>query len=234
MRRLFAEANMAAQQAIAEDGGWLMGVPATVADNADPEKQHRVRVVIPSIDEDLIFDEWARQMVFCLGSEFGTAFVPPKGSEVVLFGRLGQKHHLYYASLYNEEMLQPPNFENEMSVGIRAPGNMTFIAIELLKLVARNVHVIAEMLVRITGQNIESLASQLNKITGQTIESTATGQNKIAGSDVRLEGSQIRLQGSAVTINGDGSISVQGGNVAIGGNSVTIHGRTVNKVGPSI
>ena len=54
----------------------MMGVTAIVAENQDPELQHRVKVVIPSIDEDMVFDEWARQMVFCLGNGFGTAFIP--------------------------------------------------------------------------------------------------------------------------------------------------------------
>lgn len=210
--RAFRESSKAAKQAIAEDGGWLMGVPGIVADNQDPERQHRVRVIIPSIDEDLIFDEWARQMVYCLGNGFGTAFIPPKGSEVVLFGQLGQKFNLFYASLYNEEMFVPEGFDNEMTAGIHAPGDLKLIA---------------EQLALLSGLNVEINATVLAKILGQNIQSEAQAENKVQGQTVKLEGSTIMM-------NGDGSISITGGNVTIDGDSVKIHGRTVNKVGPAI
>ena len=128
MGKLYRAINKAAQQTISEDGRWLMGVPAIVADNQDPENQHRVRVIIPSIDENLIFDEWARQMVFCLGNGFGSFFIPPKGSEVVLFGQLGQKFNLFYASLYNEDFHVPPDYENDAMAGLRVPGDLKMIA----------------------------------------------------------------------------------------------------------
>ncbi len=127
-RRLYNETNASAGQAIAEDGRWLMGVPAIVADNDDPERQHRIRVIIPSIDEDLIYDEWARQMVFCLGNGFGSVFIPPTGSEVVLFGQLGQKFNFFYASVYNEDFIVPPDFEDSTVAGFRVPGDLKIIA----------------------------------------------------------------------------------------------------------
>ena len=212
MGKLYRSTNKTAQKTVDEDGRWMMGVSAIVADNQDPENQHRVRVIIPSIDENLIFDEWARQMVFCLGNGYGSAFIPPKGSEVVLFGQLGQKYNLFYASLYNEEMEVPEGFSDEMGVGIHAPGNLKFIAELLAKVAGQNVEVIAEQLAKISGQNVESNAAQLNK----------------------LSGNQIQIQGATLTINGNGSISIQGGNITIGGDSVKIHGRTVKKVGPDI
>lgn len=117
-----------AEAAIQNDGKWLMGVNGIVADNADPDRQHRVRVIIPSIDEDMIFDEWARQMVFCLGNGYGSVFIPPKGSEVVLFGQLGQKYNLFYAGLYNEEMQIAADFEDSTVSGFRVPGDLKLIA----------------------------------------------------------------------------------------------------------
>lgn len=203
-KRLYNEANQAGANAIAEDGRWLMGVPAIVADNKDPEQQHRIRVVIPSIDEDLIFDEWARQMVFCLGNGYGSAFIPPQGSEVVLFGQLGQKFNLFYASLYNEDMLVPDGFNDEMTVGIHAPGNLKFIAEQLAKTEAQNIEIIAQAVAKLQGDNVQ------------------------------IEGNQINVNGTQITVNGDGSIAITGGNVTIDGDSVKIHGRTVNKVGPAI
>lgn len=226
MSKFSRQIKSSGKDAIAEDGGWLMGVPAIVADNADPEGQHRVRVIIPSIDEDLIFDEWARQMVFCLGDGYGSAFIPPNGSEVVLFGQLGQKFNLFYASLYNEEMLVPDGFDDEMSVGVKAPGNLTFIAEELAKIQAKNFDAIIAQTAKILAQNIESNASQLNKILGNQV--------RIEGSQIRAEGNQIQLQGATVTINANGSITIQGNSVQISGSSVKIHNRIVNQIGPPI
>jgi len=227
MSKIFRETKKGAKQSAAEDGNWLMGVPAIVADNRDEERQHRVRVIIPSIDEDLIFDEWARQLVFCLGNGFGSAFIPPRGSEVVLFGQLGQKFNLFYASLYNEEMSVPEGFNDEKSVGIHAPGNMTFRAEELLKLQAKNIEAIADQVAKILANNIEITAQQSAKVKGNnlTLEATATAL---------LKGDQVNVNGSTISIQSDGSLSISGGNISISGTSVTIEGRLVRKSGPPI
>jgi Type VI secretion system/phage-baseplate injector OB domain len=212
MTRLSKEVRAHARQSANSAGVWLTGVTGLVADNQDPEKQHRVKVIIPSIDENVVFDEWARQMVFCLGIGYGSAFIPPKGSEVVLFGQLGQKYNLFYASLYNEEMMMPDGYPDENTVGVHAPGNLKFIA---------------ELLATMRGQNVEAIAAELAKITGQNIESTAGSENKMSGQTIKLEGATVH-------IDGNGNISISGGTVAIDGSSVTIRGRTVLPSGPPI
>lgn len=128
MRNSYQEANLSGSEAVREDGGWLMGVPAIVADNADPLKMHRIRCLIPSIDEENIYDIWIRQLVFCLGNGYGSFFIPPLGSEVVLFGQIGQKYDLFYASVYNEEHFMPPDCEDETVAGVRVPGDLKLIA----------------------------------------------------------------------------------------------------------
>jgi len=220
MNNIYDEMTKQAQQAFSDEGNWLVGVTGIVADNADPDKQHRVKVVIPTIDEDVVYDEWARQMIFCLGNGYGSAFVPPKGSEVVLFGQLGQKFNLFYASLYNEEMLMPAGLEDENNVGIKVPGNLSFLAVLLAKIEAQNIHLIASQLAKMTGENTEVIAQQLSKTTGQSVDSIASGTN--------------RLIGQTVQINGDGSITITGGNVSINGSNVTIRGRQVLASGPPI
>ncbi len=120
--------SQGAKQTVAEDDRWLTAEIGIVADNEDPERQHRVKVIIPSIDEDLIYDDWARQMVFCLGNGYGSSFLPPVGSEVLLFGGLGQKYNLFYAGLYNEEMQLAADFEDSTVSGFRVPGDMKLIA----------------------------------------------------------------------------------------------------------
>lgn len=227
MRRLIAESNLNAKQAIAEDGGWLTGVTGIVAENKDPEKQHRVKVIIPSIDEDIVYDEWARQMVFCLGNGYGSAFIPPKGSEVVLFGQLGQKYNLFYASLYNEEMMMPDGYPDEQTVGVKAPGNLIFVAELLAKIQAQNIEIIAAQLAKMSGENIQVMAGQLAKTSGENIESAAGQLNKVSGNE-------IQLNASTVKINGNGTIEITGGAVKITGSSIKLFNRTVNQTGPAI
>ncbi len=213
MNNPLKQSNRAAKKVIAADGRWLMGESAIVADNDDPERQHRVRVIIPSIDEDMIYDQWARQMVFCLGDGYGSAFIPPKNSEVALFGQLGQKYNLFYASLYNEEMLMPSGFADENNVGIKAPENLTFIAEKVAKILAENFEAIAEQSAKMKGESA-------------TVEATATAL---------LKGATINVNGTTISINASGAISIHGAVVAITSTgSVTIEGRMVNKAGPPI
>lgn len=124
-------------RALDERDDWLSGLEAIVADNEDPEHQHRIRVVIPTIDEDLVHDVWIRQMGVYVGAPgYGSFFLPPVGAEVVLFGRLGQKHNLYYLCVYNEDFIVPPDFHNNPAgglnggsvSGVRVPGDLKQIA----------------------------------------------------------------------------------------------------------
>lgn len=168
MSSIYQATNNTARNASVEDGNWLMGVAGIVADNDDPERQHRVRLIIPSIDEDEIYDEWARQMVFCLGDGFGSAFIPPKGSEVVLFGCLGQKYNLFYASLYNEEMAVPEGFDDEKNVGVHAPEDLTLIAEQKAEI--KGAQVVANgTTVMINGDGTVSIVGGVISITGTTV-----------------------------------------------------------------
>lgn len=107
---------------------WLTGVEAIVAVNEDPEHQHRIKVVIPALDEEIMYDKWVRQIgCYVGGPGFGSFFVPPIGSEVILFGRLGQKHNLYYMSVYNEDFTVPADFRDTAVCGFRAPGDFKVI-----------------------------------------------------------------------------------------------------------
>jgi hypothetical protein len=207
----------------------MNGVPAIVGDNQDPERRHRVRVIIPAIDENEIYDEWASQMVFCLGTGFGSAFIPPAGSEVVLFGRLGQKYGLYYASVYNEEMTVPAGFDDEQTVGVHVPGNLKLIADLLAHLSGQNAEVIAEQLAKMTGENAHVIASSLAKLQGENA-------HVIASALAKLQGETAEIHGNTVTINADGSMTIHAsGNIAVSaGGTLTLQSRVVNKVGPPI
>lgn len=211
MGRLSQELKKIGSDAIAENGTWLINESAIVADNNDPENQHRIRVIIPTIDENLIFDEWARPSAFCLGDGFGSVFIPPVGSEVLVTGRLGQKYNLSYVSTYNEEHFTPAELDKNKS-GIKSPKDLYFIASEVAKILAQDAFVIAQNLAKIQGENVKIEAAQ----------------------SLQMNSNQIQVQGATVTINSDGSLTIQGNNISISGNSVTIHGRVVNKIGGAI
>ncbi len=213
MQSLYKEARISGTDAVAGEGRWMIGVNGIVAENQDPEKQHRVKLIIPSIDENLIFDEWARSFAFCLGNGYGTALIPPKGAEVILFGQLGQKFNLFYVPVYNEEMLTPDGFENEMSVGVSAPGDLKFLA---------------ELLARIHASNVELLAEQVAKITATSVE--------IDGSDsVEIGSGKLNVNGTQISVQSDGTIDISGGNINVNASgTLKLQNRTVNKGGPSI
>jgi type VI secretion system (T6SS) baseplate-like injector VgrG len=111
------------------DERWMIAVEAIVAENEDPEHQHRIKVVIPTLEENEVRDEWVRQMgCYVGGPGYGSFFVPAIGSEVVLFGRLGQKYNLFYMSVYNEDYVVPADFDSSAVCGVRAPADMKFMS----------------------------------------------------------------------------------------------------------
>jgi len=134
-----------------EDDRWMIAVEAIVVENEDPENQHRIKVTIPSIDEERVRDEWVRPLVVFVGPPgFGSFFVPEKGSEVILFGRLGQKHTLYYASVLNEDFPVPSDFDTPAKVGFRVPGDFKIICDGDLQLSAGGIQLEATGAINIT------------------------------------------------------------------------------------
>ncbi len=208
---------------IARSDRWLTCESAIVAENVDPDKLGRIKVIIPSIDEDMMFDDWVVPAAsHCMGNGFGMLMIPPKGAEVIVSGVLGQKFNLiYHAAVYNEEMKAPEEL-NPDRPGFKVPKDFWLIVGELMKVQA---------------QSIEMVASQLAKLEAATIQSLASGENKLRGGTVKIEADgAITINGASVTIQPNGNVTINPtGNVAIAptGN-LTLNGRTVNKMGPAI
>jgi len=102
----------------------VCALEALVAENDDPEFQCRIKVIIPSIDEDHVHDVWVRRITLFSGPEgYGDFHPPGKGSEVVLFGRMGQRYNLFYAPVYNETHVAPADFRSTTVRGIRTDGD---------------------------------------------------------------------------------------------------------------
>jgi hypothetical protein len=90
---------------------WLVMVNAIVAVNEDPEHRHRIKVVIPDIDEDERCEKWCDRLVWWTGAPgYGDFHIPEIGSEVCLIGRLSEKHTLFYISRFNEDFPVPKDF----------------------------------------------------------------------------------------------------------------------------
>ena len=122
MRRLYQQVRRAASDDVDDR---LIAVEAIVETTEDPEHMGRIKVVIPMMDENRVRDEWVRPMVpYVGGPGYGSFFVPRKGSEVLLFGRMGQKHTLFYTCVYNEDHPVPTDFQEqhpETVAGFRVP-----------------------------------------------------------------------------------------------------------------
>lgn len=220
---LYAESQKGASRAVEKDGRWLICESAIVADTNDPDKQHRIKVVIPAIDPDLIYDDWVRcASGVCLGDGLGSVFIPEKGQEVLISGVLGQKFNLvYHAPLYHEENHTPGELDKD-TPGIKVPKNLSFIAGLLLKLLGQNILAEAEQLATFKGNNADVIATATARVNGADVQVTASNQ--------------LSINGATVTINSNGSVTIHGGgNVAVSASgTLTLEGRTVNKSGPSI
>src|ERR1700754_2849243 len=90
---------------------WMVAVPALVAVNDDPEHRHRIKVIIPVIDENEIHDKWIDRMVWWAGAPgFGDFHIPELNSEVLLVGDRSEKYTIYYVSRFNEDYPVPKDF----------------------------------------------------------------------------------------------------------------------------
>lgn len=120
-----------------------------VAVNDDPEFQHRIKCVFPWHDADRVHDEWIKRLVWWTGSPGYGDFHPPElGSEVFVFGALGQKYHLAYLSVYNERNIVPADFRSPSVRGFRTDGDY-------------KMHADLDMSIRAGRLDIESLFSTI-------------------------------------------------------------------------
>ncbi|MGB7923452.1 MAG: phage baseplate assembly protein V [Pyrinomonadaceae bacterium] len=117
------------QKKTAESTGWFQFIPAIVADNEDPEHQHRIKVKLPHMDNPTeVHEEWVRQAGGFAGSKgYGNWDVPKKGSPVVLGSVFGEGQQLFYFCIYNKANNVPGDFEDETARGIRTDGDYKII-----------------------------------------------------------------------------------------------------------
>jgi phage baseplate assembly protein gpV len=176
---------------------------AVVARNDDPEKRCRVQCLIPIIDENETYQIWARRFQLYVGdSGFGDYFVPEVGTEVLLIGRLGDTNNLFYAPLFNETHLTPPELSNDV-LGLKVPNDLKVIAGELAKLHAKNIETIAQEVVRIMAEKVlietdDELNIDSPKVTIEGNQIVIEGNVTIKGSSVKLFNRTVNPTGPAI------------------------------------
>lgn len=115
---------------------WLIAVNGIIADTNDPEGMHRVRVIIPSIDESFVHDEWVTHMMPWVGPQgYGPVNLPAVGSEVVLFGTFGQPYSLFCISRFNEDFKVPNEFSGNVR-GLKTDGGYKLLADLLIEIIS--------------------------------------------------------------------------------------------------
>lgn len=142
---------------------YMIAVEARVADVDDLEGMHRVRVVVPMYDENEILDEWIPAMqAFTRKDGYGAVFRPEIGSEVLLFGRFGERHTLFYMSRYNEERRTPSEFDDG-SCGFKLDTAFKVLGDQLVLIVSAQSITLQSPLVTLGSQGAEVFRTDQGK-----------------------------------------------------------------------
>jgi len=143
---------------------WVIAVAGIVADVQDPEGLHRIRVIIPDISEDFIHDEWLPVMMPWVGADgYGPVHLPELNSEVLIFGRKGQKHTCFCLPVYNETFTPPVEFADS-SRGLKADTIYRLLADLLIQVKSAEQVDVAGPLVRLLGGDGEVVRVTPGKI----------------------------------------------------------------------
>lgn len=146
MRRIFNELDGERGDAESPDR-WVTAVEGIVVDNNDPEKMHRIKAVIPAIDENIVCDEWITAMLpWCGPAGYGPVNPPALNTEVLIFGRFAQPHTLFYLCRYNEDHDTPAEFADG-SRGLKTDTKYKLLADLLIEIVSQQ-----SVLIRATNQ----------------------------------------------------------------------------------
>jgi hypothetical protein len=143
----------------------MIAVEGIVAANDDPEGMHRIQVVIPSIDESYVHDHWVTALVPWVGADgYGPVNLPQLGSEVLLFGRLGQKHSLFYLCRFNEVYGIPGGFVGENARGLKTDGRYKLLADLLIQIISQTQVDVKADVIRLLGGGSEVVRVEPNKV----------------------------------------------------------------------
>lgn len=125
-------------------------VPGKVVDVDDPERMHRIKALIPIINENEPHDEWINALVPWVGAEgYGPVHLPEINTEILIFGEYGESEMLFYLCRYNEVRHTPREF-SDGGAGLRVQTDYRIISDGDLYLRGGRVIIEATASVRIT------------------------------------------------------------------------------------
>ena len=139
-----------------------------------------VKAVIPAIDPHGPHDSWVVQLTPWMGKPgYGPVYAPAVGSEIVIFGKYGERHSLFYVSRANEASRHTGDFAD----GARGEKHET--AYRLL----------SDLFIEMTAQDRIRLAGvNLAELVGAVIRLSCGGGDVLTG-----EAGKIAFLGAAPT-----------------------------------
>ncbi len=174
----------------ANNSAWFIAIEGIVVETAINDGIPQIKAKVGIIHDEYVHDEWITAMMAWVGADgYGPVNLPALGSEILIFGRLGQKHTLFALSRYNEEFHAPPEFadgsrglKTDTAYKILADFMISIISQQTLLLQATNQADVKANVVRLLGGNSECVRAEPNKIgflgaaaiARQTLPPTAT------------------------------------------------------------
>lgn len=212
-------------------------VIGTVSDNKDPDKQGRVRLIFPWLDDKFVSD-WARTVQPGAGKNRGAVIVPEVGDEVLVAFEQGSFQRPYVlGGLYNGVDTMPKGevelVSSSGSIDRRAFVSRTGHALEMTETASGAQ---AVKLKTGDGKLLLHLDQKQTKITvhsdgtitieapkGVTVDA-GTGSLKLTGQDVAITArAGVKMDGGAgeVKVSSSTKVSVEGAQVSVNGSATT-------------
>ena len=190
-----------------------------VTNNDDPEKQGRVRVKYPTLDDNME-GWWARVLVPHAGKDRGMMMLPLVGDEVVVgFEHDDTTRPFVLGSLFNGKEKPPVEVaDKDGSLGIHSVKHIVMKSQEEMRFTSGK-----DMIVKVQGKGSMTFdQDQIHEIK-QNLKVKAN-------MNIQMEaGSQITIKGSMISVQSNGPLEIKGNPVTIdGGAMVTIKGAMVN------
>jgi len=186
---------------------------ALVVDNQDPEKQGRVKVKFPWFDPDMV-SEWCRVSNLYAGNQYGAAFVPEVGDEVlVAFIHGDMRLPIILGGLYNGKDLPPTaRADGKDQKMIRTKGQHEFLmddtpGKESVQLKTKGGHTVLldDVGKKVTVKTNSGQEVLMEDGGGKVTIKTSGGQSiTMDASGIKLTATNITLSGTSIKL-GDGA-----------------------------
>ena len=171
----------------------------TVIDNADPDKQGRVKVSIPAIATDQTASIWARVAAPDAGKGRGFLFMPEAGDEVIVsFLNHDPRFPVVLGKLHGAKNTLPDDFQDDKKKGIVTAKGTKIVFAEADS---------PSITISTPGERIITMDDKTGKIIVQdknknTITLDSNGITIESGKDLTLKASgNVKVSGSAIDLN---------------------------------